>query len=171
MKAKNANRSSDNLLRIIENSHARLSDMADNKAHLMVFVCSLMLSLLAPRFYDPQLRHAAIVMGAACIVSILCALYSAMPTYQRRQVGKPRVKNPSFNILFFGNFTQLTYEEFEGEMERVINDRDLVYEALLRDLYALGEVLNDKKYRFVRWSYISFMTGLLLSAVVLVFSW
>jgi hypothetical protein len=171
MKAKNANRATDNMLRIVENNHFRLSDMADNKAHLMVIVCSLMLPLLVQRLHDAQLRHSVIIMMVACVVSILCALYSAMPTYHRRQAGKPRVKNPNFNILFFGNFTQLTYEEFESEMERVINDRDLVYEALLRDLYALGEVLNDKKYRFVRWSYVSFMVGLLISGIALGFSW
>jgi len=170
MKAKNADRATDNMLRIVENNHFRLSDMADNKAHLMVVVCSVMLSLLAPHFYDAQLRHAVIVMSVACVISTLCALYSAMPTYQRRQEGKPRIKNPNFNILFFGNFTHLTYDEYEKEMERVINDRDLVYESLLRDLYALGVVLNDKKYRFVRWSYVSFMVGLLLSGIVLAFS-
>jgi len=171
MKTKNADRATDNMLRIVENNHFRLSDMADNKAHLMVVVCSVMLSLLMPRFYDEQLRHPVIIMSIACVISILCALYSAMPTYHRRQVGKPRVKNPNFNILFFGNFTHLSYEQFESEMERVINDRDLVYESLLRDLYALGIVLNDKKYRFVRWSYISFILGLLASGVAMAFSW
>lgn len=171
MKTKNADRATDNMLRIVENNHFRLSDMADNKAHLMVWVCSVLLGLLAPKLYDQQLKHAVIIMCVACVISILCALYSAMPTYHRRQVGKPRVKNPNFNILFFGNFTQLTYEEFENEMERVINDRDLVYESLLRDLYALGVVLNDKKYRFVRWSYATFMLGLLLSGIALALSW
>jgi hypothetical protein len=171
MKTKNADRATDNMLRIVENNHFRLSDMADNKAHLMVVICSLMLPLLLERLYDAQYHHPVMFMMVTCVVSILCALYSAMPTYHRRQVGKPRVKNPNFNILFFGNFTQLTYEEFENEMERVINDRDLVYESLLRDLYALGEVLNDKKYRFVRWSYVVFMVGLLLSGIALALSW
>lgn len=171
MKTKNADRAADNMLRIVENNHFRLSDMADNKAHLMVVVCSLMLSLLLPRFYDPQLRHPVIIMSIACVISILFALYSAMPTYQRRQEGKPRIKNPNFNILFFGNFTHLTYAEYEKEMERVINDRDLVYESLVRDLYALGVVLNDKKYRFVRWSYLSFMIGLLATGIAIGFSW
>jgi hypothetical protein len=171
MKTKNADRAADNLLRIVENNHFRLSDMADNKAHLMVVVCSLMLSLLVPRFYDPLVRHPVIIMSIACVISILCALYSAMPTYHRRQIGKPRIKNPNFNILFFGNFTQLSYEEFEKEMEQVINDRDLVYESLIRDLYGLGEVLNDKKYRFVRLSYLFFMGGLLASGIALALSW
>ena len=78
-----------------------------------------------------------------------------------------KAKNPSFNVIFFGDFTHLDYPDFETELEKVINDHDLVYESLAKDLYALGRVLHDKKYRFIRYSYLTFMLGLIVSGMIL----
>jgi len=43
--------------------------------------------------------------------------------------GAPVVQGPQFNLLFFGDFTRLTYAQFETEMEKVMNDPSLTYQA------------------------------------------
>ena len=69
-----------------------------------------------------------------------------------------------FNLLFFGDFVRMPYEEFEGAMEKVLNDPAQLYEAQVREIYALGTFLAKKKYRFLRLAYVTFLVGLLASA-------
>jgi len=60
----------------------------------------------------------------------------------------------------------LSYEEFESEMEVILNDQSKIYQSQVREIYTLGTFLAVKKYRFVRLAYISFILGLLLSGIV-----
>ena len=49
-------------------------------------------------------------------------------------------------------------------MEELMNDHNLSYEAQLRELYTMGNYLEQKKYRFVRLAYISFISGAVISS-------
>jgi hypothetical protein len=84
---------------------------------------------------------------------------------------RPRhdIHSSDFNILFFGNFVDLDYPAFVAEMEGILNDPSQVYEAQLREIYTLGTFLAKKKFRFVRLAYLSFITGLLVSGLVMLF--
>lgn len=170
MKSKNVDRATDNLFRIVMNNHLQLSALADHKANMIITVCSIIIGLIVRHIVDPQLQYPVITLALTCLATILLAVYSTMPKYEGKQEGAMKAKNPSFNVIFFGDFTHLEYPEFERELEKVINDHDLVYEALAKDLYALGRVLHDKKYRFIRYSYLTFMVGLVTSAIVLAFT-
>jgi hypothetical protein len=167
MKAKNADRATDNLFRIMMNNHLQLSSLADHKANMIITVCSIIIGLLVRYIVDPALQYGAIALALTCVTTILLAVYSTLPKYENKKEGAMKAKNPSFNIIFFGDFTHLEYPDFEKELEKVINDHDLVYESLAKDVYALGRVLNDKKYRFIRYAYLTFMVGLVISSIVL----
>lgn len=169
LKAKNADRAMDNLFRIVINTHLQLSAMADNKANMLITVSSLILSLSIYNINDPALRLTIISMGLTCVATILLAVYATVPNLPPR-VENPDPQSPGFNIIFFGYFSQLEYPVFAQEMQKVINDRSRVYDSLARDLYNLGKVLGDRKYRFIRYSYIVFMSGLLISVITLVLS-
>ena len=67
---------------------------------------------------------------------------------------------PAFNPLFFGDFTRLSYPEFLGTMEKAMANSSSAYEAQLREVYLLGTYLAKSKYRWLRWGYVSFMSGL-----------
>jgi hypothetical protein len=73
-------------------------------------------------------------------------------------------------LIFFGHFTQLDFPTYLREMEQVMNNRSIVYEFLAKDLYDLGKVLSERKYRFIRISYQVFMVGLVISMVILTIS-
>jgi hypothetical protein len=167
MKSKNVDRATDNLFRIVMQNHLQLSALADHKANMIITVCAIIISLLVKEIVDPQLRYTVVTLALTCLVTILLAVYSTLPTYEGKKEGALKAKNPNFNVIFFGDFTHLDYPEFERELEKVINDHDLVYESLAKDLYALGKVLHDKKYRFIRYSYLTFMIGLVVSGIIL----
>jgi hypothetical protein len=61
----------------------------------------------------------------------------------------------------------LSYEQFEAEMERVLNDPSQVYQVQVREIYTLGVFLAQKKYRFLRLAYTSFIVGLFASFLTL----
>ena len=54
-------------------------------------------------------------------------------------------------------------------MEEVLQDSDLLYGNLVRDLYHLGKVL-DKKYRYLTISYNIFMVGLIITVGLFLFT-
>jgi hypothetical protein len=85
----------------------------------------------------------------------------------RKSGAPPDLQNPAFNLLFFGNFTQLDYPQFEKAMEEVMNDPSRTYEAQVREIFTLGQYLANRKYRSLRWAYIAFIMGLLASAATL----
>ena len=170
LKAKNAERAMDNMFRIVMGNHLQLSAMADNKANMLITVCALVITLSLAHLDDPFLRPAIISMGLTCVLTILFAVYATMPNLPKRASGPINPRGPGFNLLFFGHFIQLDFNVFAREMEQVVNDRALVYESLARDLYVLGQVLGDRKYKYIRYSYLTFMIGLVVTIIVLFIS-
>ena len=170
LKVKKADRAMDNMFRIALNNHLQLSAMADNKANMLITVCSLIITLSLTSLDDPSLRPIVLCMGLTCFVTILLAVYATMPNLPPRISGKVNPRAPGFNMIFFGHFSQIDFETFRQEIGYVINDRAVVYETLAKDLYNLGSVLSKRKYRYIRYSYISFMAGLVISMVILIYT-
>ena len=53
------------------------------------------------------------------------------------------------------------------EMEKILSDPTKAYEAQVRELYTMGIYLATRKFRFVRFAYLSFMAGFVASGIVL----
>ena len=170
MKVKNAERAMDNMFRIVMNSHMQLSAMADNKANMMITVCSLIITLSLGNLDEPHLRWTILSMALTCLATILLAVYGTMPKLPPKITGTANPRAKGFNLLFFGHFTQLDFDTFVREMEQVVNNRAIVYESLAKDLYNLGKVLGERKYRYIRYSYQVFMVGLVITMIVLIVS-
>jgi hypothetical protein len=45
---------------------------------------------------------------------------------------------------------------------------DVVYDALAGDIYGQGKVLALSKYKFLKWSYMSFLLGMISAIIVFV---
>ena len=75
------------------------------------------------------------------------------------------MKSESFNLLLFGDFSQLSYEQFKDAMEEAMETPEAAYEIQIREVYPLGRYLAQKKYRFVRLAYLSFIAGLVVSMI------
>jgi hypothetical protein len=170
IKAKKADRAMDNMFRIVMNNHLQLSAMADAKANMMITVSSLIMTLSLASLDNPVLRPTILSMGLTCVATILVAVYATMPKLPPRVTGDVNPRGPNFNLIFFGHFTQLDFPTYLREMEQVMNNRSIVYEFLAKDLYDLGKVLSERKYRFIRISYQVFMVGLVISMVILTIS-
>ena len=160
----------DQMIRQTRSHHVALSLMADNKANMMLTISALLVPLSIRFLYDPKTQLAAMTMIAFSILTVLLAAYAAMPKLAgpSDQKGPLDIKAPSFNILFFGSYTQLSYTEFEDVMGQVMNDHNKTYEVQLKEIYEIGQYLGQKKFRFVQYSYFSFLAGVVVSSLIYV---
>ena len=160
----------DHMQRTTRLHHVQLSSMADLKASMILTLSSVLITLCAPQVMKPEMKWPALVLIGFCLLTIMMATYAVMPRvpFSIRKGVPPDVNSPVFNILFFGDFVRLSYDEFETAMEEVLNRHSRAYQAQVRELYTLGMFLATKKYRFVRIAYLTFIAGLWFSGALLV---
>lgn len=156
----------DQMIRQTRAYHAQLSQMADVKASMMLTLASLITTFAIRYLEDPFLRWPVVIMICCCLVTIISAAYAVMPKINVRR--KPNVTSASYNLLFFGTFAGMEYEEWAAEMEPLLHDPTMAYHAQIRDIYEMGIYLGRKKYRFIRIAYTAFLTGFIASAAVLI---
>ena len=158
----------DQMLRQTRQHHVQLSSMADLKANLLLTMSSLVMTLSAPLLLQERLRLPVMILMLFCGITILLGAYTVMPKLPPAPgaAARPDTTNPAFNILFFGDFARLTYEEYATEMERLLNDPSRTYEAMVKEVYSLGVFLARRKYRWLRMAYLAFMTGVATSLIV-----
>jgi len=159
----------DHYIRQTRAHHVQLSYMADTKANMILTVSSLMIPLSLRYLTEPAFKWAAGVMILFCILTVVLAAVAAIPKVpliSPRSKMEPDLDDPSYNILFFGNFFCLDYDKFVKNMEEIMNDHSRTYETQLREVYVTGQYLAKKKYRFVRLAYITFIAGMVTTLAV-----
>jgi hypothetical protein len=164
----------DQLIRQTRAHHVQLSSMADLKANMLLTMASIVVTLAAPQAMRAGSQWSLLVLITFSLITILLAAYAVMPKLPLHlgpiENSTPDVKSPGFNLLFFGDFTRLTYDEFSREMNEAMADPQRSYELQLREIYTLGQFLAQTKYRYLRLAYATFITGLLLSFLTLLFT-
>jgi predicted metal-dependent HD superfamily phosphohydrolase len=155
------------VFRIMANNHASLSQMADSKANIMISVNSIILSILISlliRHLDENrnLVIPTILLVLVCVGATIFAILATRPNISSGTFTKEDIQNKKTNLLFFGNFHNMTLPDYDWAMEEMLKDRDYLYGSMVKDIYFLGVVLA-KKYRYLRISYDIFMFGLIIS--------
>ncbi|MFD2827404.1 Pycsar system effector family protein [Leeuwenhoekiella polynyae] len=159
------------LYRTTLRNHIKLSDIADTKANILLsvnaIIISLALSNMIPKLDAPSNRHLLIptlVLVIFSVASIIMSILSTRPNVTSGEFTREQVKKKQVNILFFGNFHKMKYDQYQWAINEIIYDKDYIYEALTKDLYLLGVVLN-KKYMLLRKTYTVFMVGIIISVI------
>lgn len=166
---KKPGRGIETLFRITSRNHVSFSSMADNKAHIMISINSIMLSIvfsiLFRRFEDyPNLIIPAIILSIVCTTTIIFAILATRPNLTEGVFTKEDILKRKTNLLFFGNFHKMPLQDYEWGVKQLMKDRDFLYGSMIRDIYFLGKVLG-RKYFLLRISYTIFMFGLILSVI------
>lgn len=153
----------DNLLRTIQQHHVQLSLMADTKASILITISSIVVTIALSNSAKPQLRPALLTLAAACLFSLLLAVIAILPNFRPRgAAGQPGRRN----MLFFGHFATMSEDDYMAEIERALENDAILYETAVRDIHSLGVYLYKKKYRFLRFAYVSLITGFVLATIV-----
>jgi len=171
-KKSTGNRAVETMFRISSGNNQRLSDLADNKAHIMISVNSIILSAiisLVLRRLDEYyyLAWPTYLILCVSIVTIIYSILATRPSLQNSSFTKHDLEEKKVNLLFFGNYQKMSLEDYTYGMEQVMNDQASTYKALIKDIYSQGKVLG-RKYKLLRIAYNVFMYGLIASVIAFV---
>ncbi|TWR25508.1 phosphohydrolase [Mucilaginibacter achroorhodeus] len=160
------------MFRISSTNHQRLSDLADNKANIMITVNSIILSaiisLLLRRLEDyPYFVIPTIIIILISLSAMIFAILATRPSIPDGKYTQRDIDERKVNLLFFGNFYSMSLDNYRTGMRKVMDDTEYLYDSLITDIYAQGVVLGHK-YRLLRYSYNIFMFGLVGSVLAFV---
>ncbi len=157
------------MFRITSGNNQRLSDMADNKAHIMIqtnsIILSVTLSVLIRKLEDnPQLIIPTLMLLIICVTTMVFSILATRPSVPAGTFTTADLDAKKVNLLFFGNFYRMDLATYEAGMGRMMEDRSFLYGTLIKDVYSQGVVLG-RKYRLLRIGYNVFMFGIVVSVL------
>lgn len=159
------------MFRTTLSNHNNLSRFVDNKANIILsvnaIIISVSLSTIVPKLDSPSNSHLIIptlVLIVSSLVSIIFAILATRPRVTKGSFSRNEVEEKKVNLLFFGNFYKMPYEDYNWAMNELMKDREYIYNSMIKDLYHLGIVL-EKKYRLLRNTYNVFMVGIIISVL------
>ncbi len=160
----------ESMFRLTARNQINLSSIADNKANILISINSIILTVVLtvgvgkiaeyPNFTIP-----VIVLIATCLVTITFAILSTRPKISSGKFTKEDIHNQKVNLLFFGNFYNMNFEEYEWAVKEMMQDDNYLYSNMIKDQYSLGKVISQK-YLLLRIAYTIFMFGLIVSTLL-----
>ncbi|MDM1296137.1 HD domain-containing protein [Sphingobacterium sp. N143] len=157
------------MFRITSSNNQRLSDMADNKANILLTVNSIILSVVIAVLFrkldsNEHLIFPTIILTVGVVATMVMAILSTIPKIPPGKFSKQEIEDKSVNLLFFGNFYKMKLEDYNEGMQKVMIDSEFLYGMLTKDVYSQGVVLG-RKYKLLRYAYGIFMFGLVISVI------
>ncbi|MEM9996220.1 MAG: Pycsar system effector family protein [Bacteroidota bacterium] len=152
-----------------------LSALADTKANIMIsingIIVSILLASISPGIdKNTFLLYPTIALLIGCVISLVFAILAARPRLNTETITMEDVRANRKNLLFFGNFTGLSRNEFEEGLTDLMQDGELLYVNMIRDIYGIGQVL-ETKFKLLRWSYTLFMFGLIIGVSLFILAY
>jgi hypothetical protein len=166
-KKKKHSRAVETMFRTTAGMNIRLSEIADEKAHFLLYINSILISVLVSLVLrnineHPEYIIPSILFMITSLATFVLAILVTMPLITHGTFKKEDVGNKTADLLFFGNYHNMDIKEYQWAMTTMIEDQDFVYGNMIRDNFHLGQVL-DKKFKRLRIAFWVFMFGFIIS--------
>ena len=161
----------DNILRVNHGNQMRLGLMADAKANIMITVTSIVFSVTVANLDNEVIRWPLLTFAFGCFLALLFAIFAIIPNTDYPQIkGSKEIdrESPIFNPLFFGHFAHLDIHEYKEDYAKILMTDDSVYDSMAGDIYGQGKILALKKYKYLKWSYTSFLWGMTTAIIIFI---
>lgn len=160
------------LFRVTSGVSQRLSEQADNKANILISVNSIIMSILlsivvARLDRYPHLTIPILLFLGVNLFTITFSVLATRPSVPNGVFDRKDVDSRKVNLLFFGNFYRMNFDDYSSGMLKVLGDKQYLYFSFIRNLYEHGVVLG-RKYRKLKVAYNVFMYGIIVSVVAFV---
>jgi hypothetical protein len=167
-----SSRGVETMFRTTYRTHINLSSIADNKANIMLSINGIIISVIiasvSPKIdANPWLLIPTSSLLLGCVISMVYAVLAARPRIVSTLQTLEDFRRDKPNILFFGNFVNLSEDDYLEGMTELLTNTDDLYQNMMKDLYGLGKVLA-RKYELLRSSYNVFMYGITISVALFV---
>jgi hypothetical protein len=147
-------------LRTAQTMTLSLSQMADQKASILMGAAFVVFSICVSRSHGGHLPWSLAILAVFAFLSALLAVIAVMPS-----TGTAKPADGEANPLFFGHFTAMDKDEWTRTMLDRCRADEALFRSMLNDLYQNGLVLKRRKYRFLGYAYRVFVTGLVVTLV------
>ncbi|XOV89004.1 MAG: Pycsar system effector family protein [Pseudomonadota bacterium] len=146
-----------------------LTSLADTKANMMIsingIIISVIIAAVAPQLdANPWFLLPTGIFLVGTLIAIVFAILAARPRILISEGGD----NHKENLLFFGDFSRRSEDEYLFAMRELLGDRAGIYDAMIRNIYGLGSVLR-RKYALLHLAYTSFMLALIFGVTSSIF--
>ncbi len=153
-------------------NHIDLSNLADNKANIMLSINAIIITIAMPLAanYIKQNHFLLAPMAtlmSTCLTSMFFATMATRPIKMTGYTEREAIRQGRANLFFFGNFFKMSFDEYREGMLHIVADEKRLDSAILRDLFFLGKSLGSK-YTQLRTCYTVFLLG--IGITVLIFS-
>jgi predicted metal-dependent HD superfamily phosphohydrolase len=157
------------MFRITARNQINLNSIADNKSNILIsvnaIIISIIITMLAGNIGTLSNDIVPIIIFlVVCLATVIIAILSTRPNIVTRRFTDEDLKNKNVDLIFFGNFIKLDYDEYEDAVKEMMKDDEHLYSTLLRNQYELGKILS-KKFRLVRTAYNVFMVGIIITVI------
>ncbi len=159
------------LIRTTQRNYIDLTNIADNKAHILISINSLMLTVLIPiilanyqiiiemKFYFPLTLFAL-----TCLFTIIFSALVLTPFSGNKQTSEIEKKKAKRSPFFFTNYADLSLDEYRSLFQKTLASKEAINQIIVSDLYYFGINLASK-YNLVKRAYKVFNFGMIFSFV------
>lgn len=162
----------DTLLRNAYRSQLDMLALAATKANIMISLNGLLMSMLIISgthlvSINGMYIIPIIVFLITCATATTFAVFAARPEISRSKFSMNDFMRDEARLLVFEEFSDLRESEYIEAMTTMLTNPQRVYRSMIAHIHELG-VTADKKYRFLYYSYTSFMAGTIATVLSLV---
>jgi len=143
------------LVRTAQQLNLSLSQMADQKASILMGATFLVFTIAVGQAKNGSLPVALAVLALFAFGSALCAVFAVLP-----KVSNPKHGVGGTNKLFFGYFTAMDEADWTDQILADLKTDETIFRAMLHDIYQNGCVLQRKKFKYLALAYKVFIAGM-----------
>ena len=147
-----------NMLVEAQSAHVQFSSMADSKASILMGASFVVFSITLGQTQTTAITAPTLVLMAFSFFATVLSVLAVLPEFG----GKGKFGGQ--NLLFFGVFSRMDEDEYVDRIVEEMRSEEKVYRMMARDLHQNGSVLHRHKYRYLKYSYRTFLVGLVATA-------
>lgn len=170
-----SSRSAQMMFKTALRNHIDLTNIADNKANIMLSINALIITIAMPLMAnqvreDSSLLLPTVLLLLTCLLSIIFATLATRPVKTSGSVNLSLIGQKPTNLFFFGNFYKMNLSDYIEGLRKVSTSQDYLEEAIAADLFFLGKALG-RKFNQLRICYAIFMVGITVTVLSFVLSY
>ncbi len=172
---KKGGRGKETLFRVTFRNQINHTQIADNKANMIITINSLIITVLIGLSGYGTLSEGALFSTQGiiipitfiiltCLLSVVFAIQAARPKIIKNKRPQDPGDSKTNSLLFFGTISSKSLDEYMKDMNELINSKESIYHNMVVDIYYQGKVLN-RKYKLLSIAYLIFMYGFIFSVI------
>ncbi len=172
-KKKKESKNIDTLFRNALKSNLELTSLADTKASILIsvngFILTVIMTASGFMLNDEKMIYPFNAIIITSLISILLGILAIRPRFKEHLFKEKSISSEYSSLLYFQDMIAKNPNEYLNEMNELIKSPKKIREHLTRHLYILSAEIN-LKYKWLRRAYGAFGIGLLISALLAIFS-